>query len=236
MAFDGRDSAAAIERWGAIVENAPRELTSFMYVQSSRDTAPLIRLMSVWAGDQPGAAIAALTPMLEIAPLLDQQAALVPYASVVPASDAPHRGRMTLPLISNGFAVHLTSEIAASVAEGVTSGAAPWVAIRAVGGAVNDVAPDATAFAHRHQGFNINSADHSGSESEFRPYWDALRPRLDGLYLSFETDDRPARLLDAFPAETLIRLRELKASYDPGNVFNQNFPIEPRAVPVSRAA
>jgi hypothetical protein len=30
---------------------------------------------------------------------------------------------------------------------------------------------------------------------------------------------------DAFPSETLIRLRELKARYDPDDVFNQNFPI-----------
>ena len=30
---------------------------------------------------------------------------------------------------------------------------------------------------------------------------------------------------DAFPTQTLIRLRELKARYDPDDVFNQNFPI-----------
>jgi hypothetical protein len=46
-----------------------------------------------------------------------------------------------------------------------------------------------------------------------------------GLYLSFDTDQRPERLHDAFPGETLERLRALKAVYDPGNVFNQNFPI-----------
>jgi hypothetical protein len=52
------------------------------------------------------------------------------------------------------------------------------------------------------------------------------RPHLDGLYLSFETDTRPERLHDAFPDETLARLRPLKARYDPDNVFNQNFPID----------
>jgi FAD/FMN-containing dehydrogenase len=61
----------------------------------------------------------------------------------------------------------------------------------------------------------------------FRALWDELRPHLDGLYLSFETDQRPQRLRDAFPGPTLTRLRELKAVYDPRNVFNQNFPLDP---------
>jgi hypothetical protein len=127
--------------------------------------------------------------------------------------------------VSNGFATGLTSEIAARVAAGVTSGVAPWVAIRAVGGAVNDLAADATAFAHRHQSFNVSSVGFGAGESEFRDHWDGLRAQLDGLYVSFETDERPERLLDAFPADTLARLRELKAIYDPENLFNQNFPI-----------
>jgi FAD/FMN-containing dehydrogenase len=44
---------------------------------------------------------------------------------------------------------------------------------------------------------------------------------------SFETDPMPERLHDAFPAETLERLRRLKAQYDRGNVFDQNFAIDP---------
>jgi hypothetical protein len=101
----------------------------------------------------------------------------------------------------------------------------PLVSIRSVGGAVNDVPADATAYAHRHQNFVVGSV---GTRPDaFREHWDALRPLLGGLYTSFETDPRPARLHDAFPGETLVRLRLLKARYDPGNVFDQNFPIPP---------
>jgi FAD/FMN-containing dehydrogenase len=57
--------------------------------------------------------------------------------------------------------------------------------------------------------------------------WSELSPHLNGLYLSFDTDQRPERLHDAFPGETLTRLRRLKAAYDPDNVFNQNFSIPP---------
>ena len=57
---------------------------------------------------------------------------------------------------------------------------------------------------------------------------------MNGLYLSFDTDPRPERLDDAFPGETLTRLRRLKALYDPDNVFDQNFPITPAPLRSSR--
>ena len=168
---------------------------------------------------------AALTPLLSVAPVLQQQAQLAPYAAIVPPSDAMHYGGQGDPLISNGLAGHLTPELTEGIAAGLRSGVAPWIAIRAVGGAVNDVDPDATAYAHRHQNFNVSSV---GADAErFGEHWDELRPYLDGLYLSFETDQRPQRLHDAFPGQTLTRLRELKATYDPENTFDQNFPITP---------
>jgi FAD/FMN-containing dehydrogenase len=147
--------------------------------------------------------------------------------------DATHYGGQADPLFSNGFAAHLTPELNEAIAAGLRgtaqSGAGlhgattPFVAIRAVGGAVNDVDPDATAYPHRHQNFNVSSV--GADAGRFRAHWDELRPHLDGLYLSFETDQRPQRLHDAFGGPTLTRLRELKAVYDPQNVFNQNFPI-----------
>jgi len=208
-----------------VVEAAPRELTSFLYLFAQRGAGPMARLLSLYAGDDTEAAVAALEPLLKIGPLLDQQAQLAPYAAVVPAYDSPHDGGQRNPLISNGLAVRLTPEIGDLVAEGLRSHVAPWVSIRAVGGAVNDMDPAATAYAHRHQNFNVSSV--GSSEGRFRRHWDELRPHLDGLYLSFETDDRPERLSDAFPGATLARLRRLKATYDPASVFNANFPIPP---------
>lgn len=129
--------------------------------------------------------------------------------------------------------MHLASELTEGIAAGLRSGAAPYVAIRAVGGAVNDVDPDATAYAHRHQNFNVSAV--GGNADRFHAHWDELRRHLDGLYLSFETDQRPERLHDAFPGETLTRLRELKAIYDPANVFDQNFSIAPLRPAAARA-
>jgi hypothetical protein len=223
MLFDGGAVASLLERWGELVERAPRELTSFLYVFAQRGGTPVVRLLNVYAGDDAQAAVDALAPLLDIGPVLDQQAQLVPYAAIVPPYDSVHSGAQVEPLTSSGLAVHLEPSLTERLAEGLDSHVAPWLSIRAVGGVVNDVDPAATAYPHRHQNFSITSV---GSRRQaFREHWDGLRPHLDGLYLSFETDDRPERLLDAFGDETLSRLRAVKAQYDPDNVFNQNFPI-----------
>ena len=46
-----------------------------------------------------------------------------------------------------------------------------------------------------------------------------------GIYSSFETDRRPERLAEVFPAGTLTRLRELKQRYDPDDVFRHNHSV-----------
>jgi hypothetical protein len=225
MVFDATDTAGLVTRWGSLVTSAPRELTSFLYLFAQRAGAPVARAIIVYASADTDAAVTALTPFLQIAPVLDQQAQLAPYAAIVAPQDSPHTGGQTNPLISNGFAGTLTTEVGELLGEGLFSGVAPWVAIRSVGGAVNDVDPSATAFAHRAANFNVSSV--GGRKAAFNAHWDELRPHLDGLYLSFETDSRPERIHDAFPAGTLARLRRLKRTYDPDNVFNGNFPIEP---------
>jgi alkanesulfonate monooxygenase SsuD/methylene tetrahydromethanopterin reductase-like flavin-dependent oxidoreductase (luciferase family) len=226
MLYDASDTSALLERWGKLVEAAPRELTSFLYLFAGRRGAPpTAQAVTVWADDDTDAAVDALTPLLSVAPVLQQQAQLLPYPAIVAPSDAAHYGGQADPLISNGLAVHLAPDLSEGIADGLRSGVTPWIAIRAAAGAVNDVDPRATAYPHRHQNFNVSAV--GGNRERFRGHWDELRRHLDGLYLSFETDQRPQRLRDAFPGDTLTRLRELKAVYDPENVLRQNFPITP---------
>jgi alkanesulfonate monooxygenase SsuD/methylene tetrahydromethanopterin reductase-like flavin-dependent oxidoreductase (luciferase family) len=214
MAFAG--DAALLERWGELIEAAPRELTSFLIMGRQRGI-PVVQLYSVFASDDTEAAVDALTPLLEIGPLLEQQAQLVPYAAIVPPHGGVHMGGYE-PVMRSGLLDHITAQ----AAEAMVALGSPFLQIRSVGGAVNDVDPLATAYAHRTQNFSVAAvAAHD---------WDALMgSHVNGLYLSFDTDQRPERLREAFPEPTLTRLRELKATYDPDNVFNQNFPIPPAA-------
>ena len=216
-----------LERWGSVVEASPRELTSFLMLgRQGRDA--IAQLMTVFAGDDIDAATSALTPLLSIGPVLQQQASLVPYAAVVP----PHGGvqlggGMGEPAFRSGIVDHITPEVDHDALVLVTSGAAPFFQLRAVGGAVNDVDPLATAYAHRSQNFVASGV--GASRPQLDEAWDAgLGRHSTGLYLSFNTDPRPERLAEAFPGETLTRLRALKTEYDPDNVFDQNLPIAPR--------
>jgi hypothetical protein len=95
--------------------------------------------------------------VLEITPLLDQLAQLVPYAAVVPPQDNLQVGGQRHPLLSNGLADHPTPELSEQLAAGPGTRIAPRLSIRSVGGAVNDLPADATGYAHRHQNFSITS-------------------------------------------------------------------------------
>ena len=223
MTFDARDTAAFLERWGATVETAPRELTCFLNLSAQQGVA---QLQTVVATDDVELATSALTPLLDSGPLLDQQAQLVPYVAVVPPQRAVHQGGSAEPAFRSGLVDHLTADVAAGTAALAASGEAPLIQIRQVGGAINDVDPMATAYAHRTQNFCLNAVGLSLPGLNRR--WDAdVQPLLQGRYISGDTDTRPERVYDAFPGATLERLRALKAVYDPENVFDQNVPIAP---------
>jgi FAD/FMN-containing dehydrogenase len=95
------------------------------------------------------------------------------------------------------------------------------------------VAADATAYAHRGSRIMVNvAAFYDGAEDRARRLaWvdevcAALRQGDDGAYVNFLADEGPERVRAAYPGRTWERLAQVKATYDPGNLFrlNQNVP------------
>jgi FAD/FMN-containing dehydrogenase len=208
-----------LQTWGEVVEAAPREISAFLYLMGGGFALATV----VFAGDDPTPAERALTPFLHVAPVLGQQARLVPYAAVVTTTHAPHRGQQSS-RTHTGLAIHLDAELSQRLEQLSRAGFGDLLQIRSVGGAINDIPAETTAYAHRHQNFSITAVA-GGRLAEFDTAWEAVRPSLDGLYLSFETGFTPQRLTDAFPPATLRRLRDIKRKVDRDDVFNQNFPI-----------
>ena len=101
-------------------------------------------------------------------------------------------------------------------------------------GAVHDVAPNATAFAHRDVKFThiIAGIDPDGAKMPehrewVRNYWSALHPHsAGGAYVNFLMNEGQDRIRATY-GENYARLAQIKAAWDPGNLFNQNQNIEP---------
>lgn len=223
LVLDASDVSGFLERWGAVVEASSRDVTSFLLLGAPRRGQPPVAqvMVAVDAADA-GTVIGHLEPFARIAPLLDQSVRIAPYGSVIASPLGPHRGEGE-PVTRSSLVAHLSPEVARAAERIILGGASSFFQVRAVGGAVSDVGPDATAYAHRSARFSVIGM--GSSRARLDPAWDELHQHAQGLYLSFETDPRPERLLDAFPPATLARLRDVKGRYDPGDLFRDNFPV-----------
>ncbi|WP_066041442.1 LLM class flavin-dependent oxidoreductase [Herbiconiux solani] len=230
LAFQVDDAAVFLEEFGRVMEASPRDTTLFLLMSAGRPAEPATaQLYGVVDSDDPDTIIARLQPFAELAPLIGQQVQLLPYASVMAnASHVAHDGQGE-PQFRSGLVEHLDPATARAAAALATSGAAPWFQIRSVGGAVNDVAPDAMAYAHRSANFSITSV---GRSARFEALWSALAEHFDGLYLSFESRTGERMIEQAFPPATLARLRAVKNRVDPDGLFRDNFGVraEPDAL------
>lgn len=224
LVFDASETAGFLTRWGAAVESAPRELTSFLTMGAPRGGQVVAQTMTVIDSADPQHILGMLQPFARIAPLVGQAVQVVPYAALVatPESRQTSEGE---PVSRSGLLEHVTPQFAEDAARLVRSGQTFFFQIRALGGATTDVPADATAFAHRSAGFAVSAI--GASRDRLNGVWDAMSDHFSGLYPSFETDPRPERLQEAYPPATLARLRELKRRYDPDNVFRDNTNIAP---------
>jgi FAD/FMN-containing dehydrogenase len=117
--------------------------------------------------------------------------------------------------------------------------------LRVLGGAMARVPAEATAFAHRRSRIMVNIAAlyQRPGEAVLHKAWvtdfaAALGQGDSGAYVNFLGDEGEARVRQAYPGPTWNRLRAIKASYDPGNLFrlNQNIPPVDRPVPEEQTA
>ncbi|MGX5681062.1 LLM class flavin-dependent oxidoreductase [Schumannella luteola] len=231
LAYDATDLEGFLERWGDAQETAPRDVTTFVLVGRPSPGQPVVaQLYGVVDSADPDTILERLQPFAEIAPLVQQQVQLAPYAQVI-SNEQPgdHQGRGE-PFARSGLLDHLTPGAAADLAAFIRSGAPYFFQIRAVGGAVSDVAPGETAYSGRSANFSVTALGSSRAAIDAK--WDELvHPLMNGMYLSFDSDPRPERLADAFPPEALARLRAIKSRVDPTGLFRDNFPVTPESLP-----
>ena len=225
----------------AEAEAAPEELTTIANVMPAPPLpflAPehhgrlVVMAMLVYAGDVE-AGERAVAPFRALATPLADMVRPMAYPEMYPAA------RRELPPVAVGrnfFTDSVELRDAETILEHIESSTAPTAVtqLRVLGGAMARVPADATAFAHRGRRVMGNAVAMYASPEE-RPVHEAWVTGLAGelsrgdlsAYAGFLADEGEERVRAAYPGATWDRLAEVKATYDPENVFRLNQNISP---------
>ena len=159
----------------------------------------------------------------------------IPYLAMQTVTDELLAPGTLRAYVKAGFAAQLTDELVDVLIDrgGQVGSPLSVIEVLSMGGAIDRVDAAATAFAHRNARWLVNvpaqwadpdPATRTREVEWVRDTFTALAPHLSGgAYSNFMEDDET---LDRAYGPTLRRLAELKAAYDPDNVFslNQNIP------------
>jgi FAD/FMN-containing dehydrogenase len=224
-----------------IASAAPDELTVIAQLMAAPPApgvpaehvgAPSLVLLFVYAGD-PEAGRAAIEPFRRIATPLAEMVAPIPYAGIYELSreaEQPARSttRSVFMDVLDDSAVDAVLDSFAVSPEGTL------IQLRVFGGAMGRVPADATAFAHRTSAVMVtiinmlgDPADDEGAIAWNRGLFGQLEPRSSGVYVNFLEDEGGERIRAAYPGGTYERLAQVKARYDPANVFHRNQNVRP---------
>jgi len=137
---------------------------------------------------------------------------------------------------------YLPDEVIDIIAEHAYDAISPrsYAAIFHMGGAVTRAPRDATAYSSRDVEYNMSidavwlpQQDDTVGTAETtwaRKFLAALQPHGAGVYVNFlDCDDDLSRVREAYGDDAYWRLAEVKAKYDPENVFHNNKNIQPRS-------
>lgn len=219
-----------LKGWRDGMRTAPEELTTMLVVMPSSpafgNMPPMVILMCCYAGNDKTAAMSALDPFLKLDGMQSQDVTEKDYAEVLEDAHPPDDMHI---VVRDAFFEDFSDEMI----DTMVAQEGQLYQIRSVGGAMNRVPSDATAFAHRSSEILIVSpvflaADASDADVQKALVpWNALAKFGKGAYVNFFTEDTPDLVHQGYPPDTFKRLSQIKKQYDPENVFNQNFNIPP---------
>ncbi len=233
--------AEIISGFMALLESAPDELSGIAnvmncppmpFVPEEHHGSLVVMAMLCHAGDA-DAGEQAMAPFRALAEPLADLVKSMPYPEMFPPEDGSYRPTAaSLTMLTERIGLEESQTIMERLAE---SDAAVRVAqLRVLGGAMARVNADATAFVHRSSRIMVNvAAFYEGAEDRpGRAAWvaelaGALRQGDDGVYVNFLADEGPDRVRAAYPGATWDRLTEVKARYDPTNLFHRNQNVPP---------
>lgn len=244
MFFEVEDAAAVMRCYDTVIEDAPEQLGAFFawqiapplpFVPAERHGDLFCAMIVCWSG-----------------PIDDGEQVIKPFRDAAEVK-AEHVGPMPYPALNSAFdglvprglqhywkadyVLELTDDaIQAHIEHGkkipvVNS----TMHLYSINGAAHRVGPAETAFGHRDAkyaaviaGMWPDPADNDANTKWVRDYYTAIHPQsgTKGGYINFMSGDDSGRAPENY-GQSYERLRQVKAAYDPGNLFHLNQNIEP---------
>ncbi|HEX5547924.1 MAG TPA: FAD-binding oxidoreductase [Ktedonobacterales bacterium] len=234
VTYDPADAENVLSAWARSMREASEELSStFVLFSGFGPQMPAqIMVLLCYAGDDEATANEAIKPFLHLGAVRSQDIQRKPYHAMLEDAVSPPPA---LKLVGHaGFLKTLSHEAIAALAANYGQVGKPIAQIRALGGAVDRVSSEATAFAHRGNealvvvpAFAPKDASDEQARQIRQAAWQPLAPFVSGAYLNFVSDASEATVAAIYPSATYARLARIKAEYDPDNIFNHNQNIKP---------
>ena len=195
---------------------------------------PVLAILICWTGSLEDGE-RALAPLRALATPVVDAVRPMPYPEIYRFTD-PQASPQVI-AIRSMFANSLSDATLDEALAAVERATSPFslVQFRVLGGAVERVPEEATAFAHRRQpylllvlGLWLDPAEDAERHTAWtEALWQAVRDDGDGVYVNFLQDEGADRVRDAYPPATHERLTVIKRRYDPDNFFHFNQNISP---------
>ena len=221
-------AAAALRGWRDLAEEAPRQAT--LTAEISGET---VTLGYVWVGDPEAGR--SLLPALRSIGVPDREAVRELSYLALQTRDDSIEGHSSRRYWKGHYLPELSdTAIAALLDRDSADTSLPGISLQAYGGAIADVADDATAFSHRGTRFEYVAAVKWSDPDEDSLRMGAARhaaAKLDrfarGAYVNTLSDEGAAGVRRAYSDAKRARLTAVKDTYDPCNVFHLNHNIAP---------
>jgi FAD/FMN-containing dehydrogenase len=230
LTFPAHRAVQALRGWRDLADEAPRQATL-----TAELAGATVTLGYVWVGD-PQAGRSLLPKLRSIGTPARETVRELSYLELQTRDDSTegHAYRRYwkghyLPELSD-------AAIAALLDRDPADASVPGASLQAYGGAIADVADQATAFSHRRTRFEYVAAVKWSDPDEDAVRIGAARhaaaklaPFASGAYVNALSDEGAAGVRRAYPDAKRARLTAVKDTWDPDNVFHLNHNIAPSA-------
>jgi FAD/FMN-containing dehydrogenase len=239
--YPADEAERVIRGYQEACRNAPDELTTVLnlttappvpFLPQSVHGKPILAVLGCYAGDMDAADTVTAT-FRSLGTVITDVFAPHPYAAWQQAIDGLFpRG------VHNYFRsafVRNTNQVQQILQESFATLPTPLTEIHVhqLGGAMNRIPADATAFAMRDQDFIVNVVARTPTAEGFGDAVEWARGVTDAMgqdaatYVNFTGEGSSAHVRAAYPAQTYQRLVAAKNEYDPSNLFRLNQNIAP---------